>query len=76
MVNVFATWFTACVKEMPDLVEVQNEMKSKGVNIVGVVIDTVDVNGKNKEATEKSKIINERTKASYPFLMPNEYRFG
>ena len=34
MVNVFATWCTACVKEIPDLVEVQNEMKSKGVNIV------------------------------------------
>ena len=28
-------------------------MKSKGVNIVGVVTDTVDNNGKNKEAIEK-----------------------
>ena len=36
MVNVFATWCTACVKEIPDLVEFQNEMKNKGVNIVGV----------------------------------------
>ena len=50
MVNVFATWCTACVKEIPDLVEVQNEMKSKGVNIVGVVTDTVDDTGENKEA--------------------------
>lgn len=36
MVNVFATWCTACVKEIPDLVEFQNEMKNKGVNIVEV----------------------------------------
>ena len=76
MVNVFATWCTACVKEIPDLVEVQNEMKSKGVNIVGVVTDTVDNNGKNKEAIEKSKLIHEKTKASYPFLMPDKTNFN
>ncbi len=34
-------------------------MKSKGVNIVGVVTDTVDDNGENKEAIEKSKLIHE-----------------
>ena len=44
MVTVFATWYTACVKEIPNLVEVQNEMKSKYFNIVGVVTD----NGENK----------------------------
>ena len=76
MVNVFATWCTACVKEIPDLVEVQNEMKSKGVNIVGVVTDPVDDNGENKEAIEKSKLIHEKTKASYPFLMPDKTNFN
>ncbi len=68
MVNVFATWCTACVKEIPDLVEVQNEMKSKGVNIVGVVTDAVDDNGKNKEAIEKSKLIHEKDKGFISFL--------
>ena len=76
MVNVFATWCTACVNEIPDLVEVQNEMKSKGVNIVGVVTDTVDDTGENKEAIEKSKLIHEKTKASYPFLMPDKTNFN
>ncbi|WP_107572227.1 TlpA family protein disulfide reductase [Clostridioides difficile] len=76
MVNVFATWCTACVKEIPDLVEVQNEMKSKGVNMVGVVTDTVDDNGENKEAIEKSKLIQKKTKASYPFLMPDKTNFN
>ncbi len=59
MVNVFATWCTACVKEIPDLVEVQNEMKSKGVNIVGVVTDNVDDNGENKGSKLK-KVVNKR----------------
>ena len=76
MVNVFATWCTACVKEIPDLVEVQKEMKSKGVNIVGVVTDTVDDKGENKEAIEKSKLIQKKTKASYPFLMPDKTNFN
>ncbi|MDO8008489.1 TlpA family protein disulfide reductase, partial [Enterococcus faecium] len=63
MVNVFATFCTPCVNEIPHIVEVQNEMKSKGVNIVGVVTDPVDDNGENKEAIEKSNLIHEKTKA-------------
>ncbi|ERT65021.1 TlpA disulfide reductase family protein [Peptoniphilus sp. BV3AC2] len=76
MVNVFATWCTACVKEIPDLVKLQEEMKSKGVNIVGIVTDTVDDNGENKDAIEKSKLIHEKTKANYPFLMPDKTNFN
>ena len=76
MVNVFATWCTACIKEIPDLVELQNEMKDKGVNIVGVVTDTVDDNGENKDAIEKSKLIHEKTNANYPFLMPDATNFN
>ncbi|MBL7576049.1 Thiol-disulfide isomerase or thioredoxin [Peptoniphilus asaccharolyticus DSM 20463] len=76
MVNVFATWCTACVKEIPDLVEVYKEMKDKGVNIVGVVTDTVDDNGENKDALEKAKIIQEKTKAPYSFLMPDKTNFN
>ena len=48
MVNVFTIQHKVCVKEIPNLVEVQNEMKSKGVNIVGLVTDAVDDNGENK----------------------------
>lgn len=76
MVNVFATWCTACVKEIPDLVELQKEMKDKGVNIVGVVTDTVDNNGENIDAIEKAKLIQEKTKASYQFLMPDRTNFN
>lgn len=76
MVNVFATWCSACVNEIPDLSEVYKEMKSKGVNIVGVVTDTVDDNGTNNEALQKAKLIQEKTKASYPFLMPDKSNFN
>lgn len=76
MVNVFATWCTACVKEIPDLVQVEEAMKDKGVRIVGVVTDTVDDHGENQEAIEKAKVIQEKTKANYPFLMPDETNFN
>ena len=76
MVNVFATWCTACVQEIPALAEVQKEMQPKGVNIVGVVTDTVDDMGENQEALEKAKLIMERTKANYSFLMPDKSNFN
>lgn len=76
MVNVFATWCTACVKEIPDLVELQKEMKDKGVNIVGVVTDTVDDDGDNKEAIEKAKLIHEKTKSTYAYLKPDKTNFN
>lgn len=76
MVNVFATWCTACVQEIPALAELQKEMQSKGVNIVGVVTDTVDDSGENQEALEKAKLIMERTKANYSFLMPDKSNFN
>ena len=64
------------MNEIPDLSEVQKEMKNKGVNIVGVVTDTVDDNGTNNEALQKAKLIQEKTKASYPFLMPDKSNFN
>ena len=76
MVNVFATWCTACVQEIPALAEVQKEMQPKGVNIVGVVTDTVDDTGENQEALEKAKLIMEKTGANYSFLMPDKSNFN
>ena len=76
MVNVFATWCTACVQEIPALAEVQKEMQPKGVNIVGVVTDTVDDTGENQEALEKAKLIMEKTRANYSFLMPDKSNFN
>ena len=76
MVNVFATWCSPCVQEIPDIAEIQKEMKGKGVNIVGVVTDTVDQTGENQEALEKAKLIQERSKAEYPFLIPDKSNFN
>ena len=53
MVNVFTIQRKVCVKEIPNLAEVQNEIKIKCFNIVSVTIDNVDDNGENKGVIEK-----------------------
>lgn len=73
MVNVFATWCSPCVKEIPDLEKLHQEMGERGVNIAGIVLDTVDGSGKkDEEGVEKAKLLAEKTGATYPFLIPDE----
>ena len=76
MVNVFATWCTACVQELPDLQKLRDEMADKGVNVIGVVTDTYDDNGENKEAIALAQKIAEKTHVTYPFLIPDATYFN
>ena len=72
MVNVFATWCTACIQEIPDLEKLNEEMKDKGVGVVGVVMDTHE-NGKDiPDALDKAKAIQSKLKTTYPFLKPDD----
>ena len=45
MVNIFTTWCSPCVNEIPDLEKLYQEMKDKGVGVVGVTLDTVGSDG-------------------------------
>lgn len=67
MVNVFTTWCTPCVNEIPDLEKLGNEMEEEGVQVVGIVLDCAD-----EETVEKAKLLAEKTGATYPFLVPDE----
>lgn len=73
MVNIFATWCSPCVSEIPDLQELSEEMEGRGVGVVGIVLDGVDVDGNvDEEAVGTAKILAEQTGAKYPFLIPDE----
>lgn len=62
MVNVFTTWCTPCVNEIPDLGKLKNEMESQGVNVAGFVLDAVDGRGNtSEEAIEKARLLAEKT---------------
>ena len=72
LVNIFTTWCSPCVYEIPELEKLYEEMKEKGVGVVGVVLDTVGDDGKQDDATvKKAGVLQEKTKASYPFLIPD-----
>lgn len=73
MINIFTTWCTPCVNEIPDLGKLKNEMESQGVNVAGFVLDAVDSRGNtSEEAIEKAKLLAEKTGITYPFLIPDE----
>jgi thiol-disulfide isomerase/thioredoxin len=40
LINFWATWCPPCVAEMPELVELQADMKDKNLQIVGIGIDS------------------------------------
>ena len=72
LVNVFTTWCSPCVNEIPELEKLYEDMKEKGVGVVGVVLDTVGDDAKqNEDTVKKAGVLQEKTKASYPFLVPD-----
>lgn len=72
LVNVFTTWCTPCVNEIPDLQKLKDDMADQGVNVAGIALDCVDGSGEAvEEAVETAKILAERTGVSYPFLIPD-----
>ena len=72
MVNVWATFCTPCINEMPDLGELAAEYSDQGVRIVGLVLDTLDSDGSISESqVETAKEIVDQTGADYLHLLPS-----
>ena len=42
LVNFWATWCPPCKKEIPDFMELQQEYKDKGFQVIGIAIDDED----------------------------------
>lgn len=73
MVNVFTTWCTPCVREIPDLEKLSQEMSGKGVKVMGIVLDAAEESGSGEQdVVEKAKLLAEETGAAYPFLIPDK----
>lgn len=71
LVNVFTTWCSPCVNEIPELQKLSEQMKDQHVGVIGVVLDAVSDGTENSEAVQKAQLLREKTGASYPFLIPD-----
>lgn len=74
VINVWTTWCTYCIQEMPHLAELSEELKDKGVQIIGIVDDVKDPRtGKiDSEKLELTNTILERTGVKYPIILPDD----
>lgn len=77
MVNVFATWCSPCVAEMPDLEKLHQQMKDKDVGVVGVVLDVLNEKGEIvDEDLERAQLLVKNTGVTYPVLLPDSTYFN
>ena len=73
MINIFTTWCSPCINEIPDLEQLRQDMADKGVNVLGIVLDAADgMGGTDETAIESAKLLAEKTGAAYPFLVPDQ----
>lgn len=42
LLNLWATWCAPCLKEIPDLVELERDLAERGLSVVGISLDDAD----------------------------------
>ena len=77
MVNVWATFCTPCISEMPDLGTLAQEYGDQGVQVVGLVSDVIDMEGNlDQDQMELAREIVDSTSANYTHLVPSVDLYG
>lgn len=66
MVNIWGTFCSPCINEMPDLGELAKEYEEKGLQMIGIVSDVIDAED------ETAHLIVEKTEADYTHLILSE----
>ena len=66
MVNIWGTFCSPCIQEMPDIAELAEEYEEKGVRVIGIISDVTEP--ENEAALQ----IVEKTKADYTHLLISE----
>ena len=73
MINVWATYCSPCINEMPDLGRLHADMAAEGVQIVGLVSDALDSSGNiSQSQVDLARDIIEATGANYPHMLPSQ----
>ena len=67
MINLWATWCSPCIRELPELEELYMEYRDRGVEVVGILLD-----GTSDSAIESAKTLMIKAGITYPVLRPSE----
>lgn len=70
MINVWATYCSPCLNEMPELGELAQEYDPEEFQIIGIVSNVPE--GADAEKIELVEVLIEQTGAAYPHLLLNE----
>ncbi len=72
MINIWGTFCGPCIREMPHLEKINQDNKTKGVQLIGIVIDLTDANGRiiSRAKSDADYIIN-GTGVTYKNVVPN-----
>ena len=72
MVNIWGTFCPPCIREMPGLAKLNEENKTRGVEVVGIIIDLIDPYGRILAQQRKdADAIIEATGANYTHIVPD-----
>lgn len=72
MVNLWGTFCSPCIREMPDLGEINRDYGGKDVQIVGIMMDVLNQDlSVSEEQIETAREIIDKTKADYIHLIPS-----
>ena len=69
MVNIWATYCAPCIREMPDLAELDREYEESGFQILGII---ADVYSPEDATAENARTILNNCNCDYLNLLPNQ----
>ncbi|MEA4986759.1 MAG: TlpA disulfide reductase family protein [Anaerovorax sp.] len=72
LVNLFTTWCSPCVEEIPYLNQVDKELADKAVNVIGIVLDVNEDGKVDDKKLDKLNEIIKSTKAEYDIILPDK----
>ena len=73
MINVWATYCSPCLQEMPELGELSKEYEDKGVQIIGIPIDTLEQDGTwSQSQVANAASLASQTGADYLHILPSQ----
>lgn len=76
MINLWGTFCSPCIEEMPDIEELYEAYSGQGFGVLGIVVDTMDSSGSSiQKNVAEAKSIVKKLNVTYKNIIPNKTFF-